>query len=923
MATKAKKTAKIMMLDDELHLADFVRIRKNGRVIWAVANNLGDVNQFRFFWDFHPFHETAIDEDRMDGLTEICKSIQGDELFTVSVYSGADCGDRIAQLRAESDNSSPEIKLLYLSDIKRTRELAEKRIRKTLRYQISHTFTVNPSANDVVGVKEKILFWLASKLMPQEDQKDLIALLGNVFEAWEDADTKLSTKLKQSTNAIDGDRLWLEQWRKFNGQTPDPGLPYYIDCDLDAKTIEVVSKYGTAEIDQKIPLWHPILSDKLPIATRDELYLPARKEYAAVLHFSDIPQGWDEPTDKYRFLWDSLLSVDGISDLELHSQISWASGKEAFRTLQAVTKQNLQVHNTAQSRGNIDKSAELVARDGDDALEMLLTGDRPIYIGLAIVVYAKSEEELKNSIRKIKNQFSSPCELYQEPNRAWKSWLQTTAYRMDAIATNKVMGNMVPNDRRAKPNLSAAIGLLPSTGIRNICKDGVEFVSNNGAVSVLLGYEDEMGSPWMGTIYGGTGSGKSVVSARFIRIAVARNWVTTLMDLPDGKSNGSYSYLVKYLGGIEIDTGRSNNNLLEAIDLSELDPIEAAKRKADFLQQVNRALVLLIIDTAEDKNGIPTTGVKNLLPRAISRFYSDPEIADRITKALASHPGTPAWDAWPTLHDFLAHFNESLNIDGDPSVTAAINFARERLRYWLSHPIANAIASPSDHDMRKHRLVLYSLRAIGSDEEGAVLGMVAQQSAERRSLTVSNSLFYVDEAGVMLKYDSLTRGIGNDFLTARKKGKRILIAMQTPNALHSCVARDDILQNQSYKIIGKIKPEAVNSFIEILNLKPEDLARNVGISANPLERSTNWIVVIDGNVTHAKYYADDIGLTAVLTNSGQVNLRNAYAAKYPDKFESLARAAADVRDRAISSKDYKDWEGEETIEQALTTHTFY
>ena len=396
------------------------------------------------------------------------------------------------------------------------------------------------------------------------------------------------------------------------------------------------------------------------------------------------------------------------------------------------------------------------------------------------------------------------------------------------------------------------------------------------------------------------------------------------MDLPDGKGNGSYSYLVKYLGGIEIDTGKSRNNLLEAIDVAGLDAVTATERLADFAKAITRALTLLIVDTLESTKDIPVTQVKGILPRAIAQFYRDDAIAERIRLALLSSPGEPDWENWPTLHDFMAFLtDERLNEDDDKSVSNAIKFARGRLRYWLEGPLSQTIAAPSAHDMRKHKLVLFSLRSIGSDEEAAVLGMMATQSAERRSLTASNSLFYVDECGVILKYPSLAVSIGNDFLTARKKGKRLLIAMQTPNSIDKCVARDDILQNASYKLIGKIKPEAVDSFERIWKMKADDISKNVGISANPRERSTNWILVIDGNVTHAKYYADDIGLTAVLTNSGQVNLRNAYAARYPDKFQALARAAADVRDRSISGKGYADWETDERIDPMIDARIRY
>jgi hypothetical protein len=918
-------------IEDELSLADFVCIRKGGQDVWAVANNEGRITQFVYLWNFQPYHETSVTDENMSGLLSLSLEAYGLEQFTISVYSNADCSRRVAQLEDEVKGRSPEIQFLYKSEIERVKELAAKRFRKNIRYTISNTFTLNPEEIETNGYLEKALLYLKKywhRLLEgnrEEDEEDLLTLFQNVFDSWQDYDVMLSSKLGRPLKAHNGHQIWHDQWVRFNGDRPDPGLPYYVLCDLDEKEIKVIGRSGKeVEIAQKFPLVLSLLEERLPVPTRDVLYLPGRQEfktpegevvpskgeYCTVLGFSDIPEGWDEPMDKYKFLWDNLIAVEGISDFEIHSQLCWVTEAGALKSLQNVTKQNLDVANTAKDKGSVDKMAEIVSEQGEEALRMLLTGDRPIYTGVAIVVYATSEEKLKSSVRKISKRFTQPTTVYQEPNYAWKIWLQTSPYRMEAIFTSTELG-VVRNDYRQQPNASAVLGLVPGVGIRNYCEYGVEFISEKGSVPILIGFEDEQGNPWHGIIYGATGSGKSVISSRFILGAWARNFVITLLDLPDGKSGGSYSYLVEFLGGAEINTGKTKGNLLEYIDVSGLDEKTAQERLGDFHKSICLALTSLILDNLPSSAGIPLTQVQGLIPLAVGQFYRDEQIQARIQAALKSKPGTPEWEAWPTLHDLLGFISpERLNQDNDRQTGEAINFIRSRIRYWLEGPLAKTIAAPSDYDLRQYRLVLLSLHKVSGDEEAAILGLVAQQAAERRSLSAANSFFYVDECSQMLRFPSLAAYIGEDYATARKKNKRLLIATQDPNSIDQCAASSKILQNASYTLIGKIKKAALPHFERILGLPLADLNTNVSAASNKRQRYTPWIVDIDG-LTHCRFYAADIPLTSVLTNGGEVNLRNHYTQTYSNKFEALARAAADVRDRNVTGKGFKDWETED------------
>jgi hypothetical protein len=936
----AAPNVKFWDVEAELDVADIVCIRKGETDVWAIANNKGPTTQYAFLWDFKPFHETSYTDEDMAKLLSIVGEVDGVEQFTISTYSDADCSDRLAQLDEECKGGDPETRFLYESLKNRVKTLADGRLRKNIRYTLSNTYTIDEQEHEASNWQERILFmarktWLS--LQPSDEDEDvdepLFNTLNNVYEAFQDYDTRVVSRLGVGLPPHDGNKIWHDQWRRVNGDRPDPGLPYYIHVDLDRRIIKVIGRKGAiisegknaegVDVTSKFTLPLTLFDERVPVPSRDTLYLPGRAapkttapyqnklksrgEYCTVLGLSDIPDGFDEPKDKYGYIWNQLISVEGISDFEIHTQLMKLPDKYAMDAMTAVTKQTADVAETAKKRGSIDKKAEITAEDGEDAMRMIIKGDGPVYMGVAIVLYATSEERLKAAVRKVSARFTAPAKVYREPNYAWKMWMQCSPFRMDPIFTSSDY-TVIRNDYRQKPNISASLALLPGIGIRDHFKDGVEFISRKGSVPVHIGFEDDYGNATHGHIYGKSGSGKSVISSRFILAAWARGFVITLVDLPDGVSGGSYSFLVKFLGGVEVKTGETRGNILEHVDVRNVPAEKRGERLSLFRKSCVMALQSLVLDNLPSTQDIPLTQVQGILPRALNQFYDDPDIRSRIDAALNSSPGEPAWEAWPTLKHFMNFLTpERLDQDHDKTVQQAIKFVRSRIRYWLESPLAKTIAEPSDYDFRKSRLVLFSLEKMSGDEEAAVLGLVAQQAAERRSLGAADSLFYVDECSQMLKFPSLARYIGQDFATGRKKDKRILIATQDPNSVDKCAAAAEILQNRNYTLIGKIGNDSVPHFNRILRISEEDLCKNVGTAPNRKQRCTPWLIDIDGATTHVYFYASDIPLAAVLTNGGEVRMRNHHMKNEPNKYLGLAKASAEALNRNLNMISYKDW----------------
>ena len=77
------------------------------------------------------------------------------------------------------------------------------------------------------------------------------------------------------------------------------------------------------------------------------------------------------------------------------------------------------------------------------------------------------------------------------------------------------------------------------------------------------------------------------------------------------------------------------------------------------------------------------------------------------------------------------------------------------------------------------------------------------------------------------------QGIGHRTANGAKAGIRVLLAAQDPNTLANSQSGPKIIQNISTRLIGRIQPVAQESFIEILKLAPDIIARNASKTFYP------------------------------------------------------------------------------------------
>lgn len=890
-------------IEDEFDLANIVCVEQNDLSMWAYLNSEGDRKQFVYGWELEPLHETQISSDAYDAIMAGFKEIPKFEQFTIVCQSFAEDGERQKHLKNLAKNSPIDASRFFIyGEQARVRELTARGSRKTKRMYVFFTYTVDPVTADTVDRLESILakgkdLWdrhMARK-GAELDYDNIQNLLKGAFESWLEKCQLLSSKMNLMLKPMNGDQLWGYLWRQFYGEKEAIPLPHWLVLDQRGLREEYYRDQDnpnacSVQVGEEVHMTSRLISSPavVPTPDREWIWLPGRKCFAGILTFDEPPDGWANEDDRFSWLWDEVISKEKAVDLEVVTQISWVNPKDNLAALQRFTRQQKGATKSAEDKRSVNKLAEIQAQEAEDAQESLMRGDVSVYVGIAIVVYAKDKEKLKTSCRFIKNRFRLPAVVLREQEYAWRIWLQTLPLRWEGLYAK-------PYDLRIKLRASDALGFCQFVGTRSRSKKGPEFIAERGGAPINVSLEDNLGSPRHGIVLGKTGSGKSVMVALFILNAIAEGMQVTIVDFPKGNGKSTYTWLVNFLGGAEFDTGKNSNNILELVDVRSLAPKVQAERLQSFYKNAITVVLSLILDNNRGGEQLPVTTIESLVTIAVTRFYNDPEIQARCANAREGGLGSSAWEDWPTLTDLYTFFTmERLDLlDFGRDEERAMNYIRLRLRYWLDSPLGNAIAKPSAFDDRSP-ITMFSLKDLSSDEEAGLLGLSAQTAAMRRALSSDRSFFYVDEASVLLQFSELAKSVGMLMATGRAAGLSVLLSTQDPNILEECSASSKIRQNLSFILSGRVNKGAIASFERLFEYPRDIIVPNSEDNFVPSREGaySRWLVDDDGLKTPCRYYAPYNLLGITVNNPPEVKRRDRFFEEYSDKYEAIGRYAA-------------------------------
>jgi hypothetical protein len=212
-----------------------------------------------------------------------------------------------------------------------------------------------------------------------------------------------------------------------------------------------------------------------------------------------------------------------------------------------------------------------------------------------------------------------------------------------------------------------------------------------------------------------------------------------------------------------------------------------------------------------------------------------------------------------------------------------------RLQYWTESRVGRAISSPSSVQTEAALMVM-ALRQISENEDAAVLSLVAYAAALRRAMAFPVSLFFIDESPILFKFPSVVSLVASIISNGAKSGVRVILSAQDPNTIFNSKHGQQIFQNINTKLIGRIQPTAISSFVQILGYD-EDL---VGRCANFFPKRlglfyTNWLLDDNGTLTFCRFYVAPVLLALVANNTDEQAWRLRFLASYPDKYQAISQ----------------------------------
>lgn len=877
--------------EDECHLASMVQIELRGRKIGAYLLKKGE-NSFmlQFGFECQGIHTTLRTEQIdpiFDAIEASLKDLPGNERLTINLGSFTSDVARQEELKNLCQNApNTELRYLLVGERKRVQELTEMGIRKPKFLRLYGTYTVEPDTEGTTDLIEKALAKLErswkqftgelQQLQYMRIEKLIYSSFTDGFQIWEQL---LANKMGLDIRPLTAVELWTNLWQRFNNTQTIP-IPQLLVLDEDGLREDVYSEVHPVTLLMESP-------SSIPVA--DRRWANVNSKYIGVLTFVDKPGGWVSKEQQLRYFWDNVMRREDIYDTEIFCQMMRANDTLVKTNMQRITKQSTVSAQLAKEQNSVDVGSLLKVEDAIAAQAELYRGAVTIHTAVAFLVYRDSRSKLDDDCRHIQSLFLRPAWVLRETEYPWKLWLQTLPICWDRLLTT-------PFNRRLPYLSSEAPGFMALVRTRSGDNCGFELIAEEGGTPVFLNLFTQHKN--LG-LFGTTRSGKSVTAAGILTHALSHGMPVVALDYPKPDGTSTFTDYTHFLGsdGAYFDIGKESSNLFELPDLSTLEPKLQQERFEDYKEFLTSALMAMVVGTKRGEGAREqalSDTIRSILALALEEFFGDWQIRDRYAKAFINGFGSPEWLATPTLSDFLNYCSsERLQLDtiaGD--IQTALPLIKLRLRFWMSSRVGKAISYPSTF-RSDARLLVFALRNLSNDEDAAILSLSAYSAALRRALAAPASIFFIDESPILFEYDSIAALVGRLCANGAKAGIRVILSAQDPDTIAKSPSGAKIFQNLTTRLIGRIQPTAVDSFVQILKYPPEIISCNSTESFFPKKAGmySQWLLDDSGIYTYCRYYPSPHLLGVVANNPEEQAARTKVMAQHSDKLIALTEYA--------------------------------
>jgi len=889
------KPKKINPFEDSLDITSLVRLKKGGYTIGAYLlskKQVGDTDntlQLIFGYSCTGIHPVFNSEEQVEAIAHAfengCKEIPQDERYTFRWSSFCNEEEVIENFRHRLSNPvNDESAFLDWGCLARLQELTRQKKRKAIKLNVYATFTVKPGGTEAGDAVDRAIVNLSNFLQrrftptgaTELTRKSLVQVLEKAIN--------VSLRHQQILSGIGlnpSPKSEKELWQDLSVQVGAkpvkvPHTLIFSDGTLAEEFYEALP--NSRQYIDSAHLTSVLLNNGIPFADRQWVCLPTPKngkKYVGVLTLTQKPEAFVSTSAQVRFLW-NIFARDVIYDVEIITEISPADQKLTRLTQQMITRRSRNAEISA-SRKTIDVASQINTEWSVNAQKQLYTGDVPENVALIVLVYRDTPEQIDEACRLISGYVNQPAELTRERQYTWLIWLETLLLRQRPQLTS-------PYNRRTSFFASEVIGLTPAVQTARADTQGFELIADEGHSPVCIDLSKTKNIMVIGT----TGSGKSVLVSSLIAECLALGMSILMIDLPNDDGSGTFGDFTPYYNGFYFDISKQSNNLVQPLDLSKI-PLEQREDRIKAHRNDVNLIVLQLVLGSQQFDGFLAQTIESLIPLGTKAFYENPDIQRRFHEAEQAGIGTSEWNSTPTLIDMEQFFCADCIDLGyeDENVDKALNYIRLRLQYWQASSIGNAICKPSTFQTDS-KLITFALTNLQSDKEAEVFGMSAYIAASRQSLSSTNSVFFMDEASVLLRFAALSRLVGRKCATARKSGCRIVLAAQDVISIAKSEAGEQILQNMPLRLIGRIVPGAARSFSELLGIPREIIDVNETFMPNIQQLYTLWLLDYNNKYIRCRYYPSYPLLALVVNGREEQESRDKFKKIYNNKFTWMA-----------------------------------
>jgi hypothetical protein len=845
--------------------------------------------KLRFIWECQGIHNDFGEVEASSILNSIASlghELPIGEKLRVEYQSFSDRTERLNELIALFENAPPQSQLLIAEEMKILQDLDIRGQRRPHRIFLMGTFTLNLEKKQQKLIEKAIAFgalWyqrLSGSVKEVRQQVIDEVLLKGYEQGFLEWQNLFRDRLQLKTVPLTGEGVWQHCWQELNrfndraeGLVPEPA-PQLIEFNLQNGTIgeKIRTKLHPTSVMMRYP-------SAIPASNRDRVVVDRR--HVGSLFLQSQPKVFEESDNKsyiqveLNFLA-SLMAKSSAHDFRIMLELSRPEEFGVRYNNQQLIRQNHYLKKHKEAKGQVDILADEELKDAIETERMLIRGDTNLEFALCIFVYRESVDEMHRAADEISSHFKSPSIMMLEVDTTDALWLSSLPFFGRSMLVDV-------RDRRDRERPEIVAAYFPLITTVNAHKSGIEFIANSNGSPIYLDPFKYQGHI---ALWGKTRSGKSLLAAYIIHLALALGIPVTILDQLPTKEASTFKDFTANLGGSYVDVFNDSINFFETPLISEdLDSEtrdDMKKQNEEFILQI---LTCMVLGWKGEAPGVSSSKVISLLTTAIKKFFKDDRILIRYERAINGGIGSKAWGDYPTLSDFKK-FCTIERINPPDATTEDINtlsVIQTQLQRWIDGAFGKAIDSPSTVKLDSP-LITIAMRGVTNNDDAAVFGTIMYAAAMRRAIASAKdngSLLFVDEASITFDLDPLSLCVGRMAANGLKARMRLMIAAQEPSSVYNSAGGKKIKDALSYHAIGRIG-ESISEYCD-----PKLLGVPAALALNNAKKdfepdtatcSSQWLLKIDDRYTATRIYLPPSLVALTANNIDEVKERKARAA---------------------------------------------